>query len=106
MLKTVRSLLSTAMTSNIAKSGRSSGARLVTRKATGLVAPLFNNVPTAKTVTHAVAGVGGNNGAPMTNVVRTVILLLVLLFLVPLTRCVPVTYLTNMLIVMSCGVDR
>lgn len=106
MLNTVRSLLSTAITSNIVNSGRSSGARLVTRNITGVTAPLFNNVPTAKTVTHAVTGVGGKKGAPMTNVIRTIMLLLVLLFLVPLTRCVPVTYLTNMLIVMSCGVDN
>lgn len=106
MLKTVRSLLSTTMTSNIVNSHRSSGVRLVTRNVTGFMSPVFKNVPTAKTVTHAVAGVGGNKGSPMTNVMRTIILLLVLLFLVPLTRCVPVTYLTNMLIVISCGVDK
>lgn len=106
VLKTVRSLLSTAITSNIAKSGRGSGARLVTRKTTGVVMPIFNNVPIANTVTHAVAGVGGNKHAPITNVVRTVMLLLVLLFLNPLAGRVPVTYLTNILVVISCGVDR
>ncbi len=106
VLKTVRSLLSTVITSNIVNSGRSSGARLVNRNVTGVTSPFFKNVPTAKTVTHAVAGVGGKNQAPMTNVMRTVMLLLVLLLLKPLINCVPVTYLTNILIVMSCGVDN
>lgn len=106
VLNTVRDLLSTAMTSNIVDSRRSSGARLVTRNLTGVTSPLFNKVPTANTVTHAVAGVGGNNGAPITNVVRTIMLLLVFLFLVPLTGCVPVTYLTNILIIISCNVDN
>ncbi len=76
------------------------------RNVTGVLYPVFNKVPTANTVTHAVAGVGGNKHAPVTNVVRTVILLLVFLLLVPLTRCVPVTYLTKILIVIDCGVDK
>ncbi len=105
-LTTVRSLLSYIMSSEVVGSARGSGARLVTRNTNGVYSTLFNNVPTANTVTEATTGIGGNNESPVSNVIRTVILLLVLIILVPCTTLVPVPAVTTVLFIITCGVDR
>lgn len=106
ILTTVRSLLSYIITSKVVGNGRHSSVRLMTRKTNGVTSTLFNKVPTAKTVTEATTGVGGKKHAPVTKVIRSVALIVILIMLVPCTKVVPVPAVTTVLFVITCGVYR
>ncbi len=100
-LNSVSALLASIITSGVAGARRGSGRRLVKRNVNGTITKLFYNIPNTKTAVQAIIGVGTKKHARLSKVFRTVLLLLVLLYLKPVIGCIPLSILTNVLVAIN-----
>lgn len=79
VLNYVSTLLATVVTSDVAHARDSPGGRLVNRKVNGLVSNLFNKVPNTNTAVNAIMGVRTKKHATLSNLLQTIVLLVIIL---------------------------
>lgn len=101
MLGAIESLLSATVVDGMTGDKHNSNTELMAQGAANIVVPLFGGIPVTGAIARTMTNI--NNGAktPVAGLIHSVVLLLILLFLGPLTRHIPMACLAGVLIIVS-----
>jgi SulP family sulfate permease len=106
MLGAIESLLSATVADGVTGDRHSSNTELIAQGAANLIVPIFGGIPVTGAIARTMTNI--NNGArtPIAGIIHAVVLLLILLFLGPLTRHIPMSCLAGVLIIVSFNMSE
>lgn len=106
MLGAIESLLSATVVDGMTGDKHNSNTELMAQGAANIVVPLFGGIPVTGAIARTMTNI--NNGAktPVAGLIHSVVLLLILLFLGPLTRHIPMACLAGVLIIVSYNMSE
>jgi SulP family sulfate permease len=101
MLGAIESLLSAAVADGITGDRQNSNTELIAQGAANIITPLFGGIPVTGAIARTMTNINNGGRSPVAGIVHAVVLLLILLFLVPLTKHIPMACLAGVLIIVS-----
>lgn len=106
MLGAIESLLSATVADGITGDKQNSNTELIAQGAANLVTPLFGGIPVTGAIARTMTNINNGGRTPIAGVVHAVVLLLILLFLGPLTKHIPMACLAAVLIIVSYNMSE
>ncbi|MDR0939306.1 MAG: sulfate permease [Mediterranea sp.] len=106
VLGAIESLLSATVADGMIGDRHDSNTELMAQGVANLVAPLFGGIPATGAIARTMTNINNGGRTPVAGIVHAATLLLILLFLMPLARYIPMACLAGVLIVVSynmCG---
>ncbi|MDR1764114.1 MAG: sulfate permease [Dysgonamonadaceae bacterium] len=101
MLGAIESLLSAAVADGITGDRQNSNTELIAQGAANIITPLFGGIPVTGAIARTMTNINNGGRSPVAGIIHAVVLLLILLFLVPLTRHIPMACLAGVLIIVA-----
>lgn len=106
MLGAIESLLSATVADGVTGDRHNSNAELVAQGAANLVVPFFGGIPVTGAIARTMTNINNGGRTPVAGIIHAAVLLLILLFLGPLTRHIPMACLAGILIVVSYNMSE
>lgn len=106
MLGAIESLLSATVADGVTGGRHKSNTELIAQGAANIVVPLFGGIPVTGAIARTMTNINNGGRTPVAGIVHSVVLLLILLFLSPLTRHIPMACLAGILIVVSYNMSE
>lgn len=101
ILIAIESLMSATIVDGATGSKHNSNTELMAQGAANIVVPFFGGIPIAGVLARTMTNVNNGGRTPMSGMIHAVVLLLILLFLSPLTQHIPLACLAGILVVVS-----
>ncbi|MDR1675846.1 MAG: sulfate permease [Tannerella sp.] len=106
MLGAIESLLSATVADGVTGERHHSNTELIAQGAANLVTPLFGGIPVTGAIARTMTNINNGGRTPVAGLIHAVVLLLILLFLGPLTKHIPMACLAGVLIVVSWNMSE
>jgi SulP family sulfate permease len=106
MLGAIESLLSATVADGITGDKQNSNTELIAQGAANLVTPLFGGIPVTGAIARTMTNINNGGRSPIAGIIHAVVLLLILLFLGPLTKHIPMACLAGVLIIVSYNMSE
>jgi SulP family sulfate permease len=106
MLGAIESLLSATVADGVVGDRHHSNTELIAQGAANIVAPLFGGIPVTGAIARTMTNINNGGRTPVAGIVHAVVLSLILLFLGPLTRHIPMACLAGVLMVVSYNMSE
>lgn len=106
MLGAIESLLSATVADGVTGSKHHSNTELIAQGAANIVVPLFGGIPVTGAIARTMTNINNGGRTPVAGLIHAVVLLLILLFLGPLTKHIPMPCLAGVLIVVSYNMSE
>jgi SulP family sulfate permease len=106
MLGAIESLLSATVADGVTGDRHHSNTELIAQGAANIVVPLFGGIPVTGAIARTMTNINNGGRTPVAGLVHAVVLLLILLFLGPLTRHIPMACLAGVLIIVSYNMSE
>ncbi|MDR0394627.1 MAG: sulfate permease [Tannerella sp.] len=106
MLGAIESLLSATVADGVTGDKHNSNTELIAQGAANIVAPIFGGIPVTGAIARTMTNINNGGRTPVAGIMHAVILLLILLFLGPLTRHIPMSCLAGVLIIVSYNMSE
>ncbi|GHT73262.1 sodium-independent anion transporter [Bacteroidia bacterium] len=106
MLGAIESLLSATVADGIIGDKQNSNTELIAQGAANLVTPLFGGIPVTGAIARTMTNINNGGRSPVAGIVHAVVLLLILLFLGPLTKHIPMACLAGVLVIVSYNMSE
>ena len=106
MLGAIESLLSATVADGVTGDRHHSNTELIAQGAANIVAPVFGGIPVTGAIARTMTNINNGGRTPVAGLVHAVVLLLILLFLGPLTRHIPMACLAGVLIIVSYNMSE
>lgn len=106
MLGAIESLLSATVADGVTGDRHNSNTELMAQGAANIVVPFFGGIPVTGAIARTMTNINNGGRTPVAGIVHAVVLLLILLFLSPLTRHIPMACLAGILIVVSYNMSE
>ncbi|MDR3268019.1 MAG: sulfate permease [Tannerella sp.] len=106
MLGAIESLLSATVADGVTGDSHHSNTELIAQGAANIVVPLFGGIPVTGAIARTMTNINNGGRTPVAGLVHAVVLLLILLFLGPLTKHIPMACLAGVLIVVSYNMSE
>ncbi len=101
ILGSIESLLSAVVTDGVTGDTHNSNTELIAQGVANIVSPLFRGMPVTGAVARTMTNINNGGKTPISGIVHSVALLLILLFLGPLTEHIPMACLGGILVIVS-----
>ncbi len=101
ILGSIESLLSAVVSDGVTGDTHNSNTELIAQGAANIVSPLFGGMPVTGAVARTMTNINNGGTTPISGIVHSVALLLVMLFLGSLTQHIPMACLGGVLVVVS-----
>jgi sulfate permease, SulP family len=101
MLCAIESLLSATVADGVTGDKHNSNTELIAQGAANIITPLFGGIPVTGAIARTMANINNGGRTPIAGIIHTVVLMLILLFLGPLTKHIPMACLAGVLIIVS-----
>ncbi|MFI3332884.1 MAG: SulP family inorganic anion transporter [Rikenellaceae bacterium] len=101
ILGSIESLLSAIVSDGVTGDTHNSNTELIAQGAANIVSPLFGGMPVTGAVARTMTNIGNGGTTPISGIVHSVALLLVMLFLGSLTQHIPMACLGGVLVIVS-----
>lgn len=101
VLGAIESLLSATVADGVVGDRHDSNVELIAQGAANIVAPLFGGIPATGAIARTMTNINNGGRTPVAGIVHAVVLLLILLFLMPLARYIPMACLAGVLVVVA-----
>jgi SulP family sulfate permease len=101
MLGAIESLLSAMVADGMIGDKHDSNTELIAQGIANVVVPLFGGIPATGAIARTMTNINNGGRTPVAGLVHAVVLLLILLFLSPLAKHIPMACLAGVLIVVS-----
>ena len=101
VLGAIESLLSATVADGMIGDRHNSNTELIAQGAANIVAPLFGGIPATGAIARTMANINNGGKTPVAGIIHAVVLLLILLFLMPLAKYIPMACLAGVLVVVS-----
>ncbi|MDR2764017.1 MAG: STAS domain-containing protein [Tannerella sp.] len=106
MLSAIESLLSATVADGVTGERHHSNTELIAQGAANIVTPLFGGIPVTGAIARTMTNINNGGRTPVAGLIHAVVLLLILLFLGPLTKHIPMACLAGILIVVSWNMSE
>lgn len=106
MLAAIESLLSATVADGATGDRHNSNTELIAQGAANIIVPLFGGIPVTGAIARTMTNINNGGRTPVAGLIHAVVLLLILLFLSPLTRHIPMACLAGVLVVVSYNMSE
>lgn len=101
VLGAIESLLSAAVADGVIGDRHDSNTELIAQGIANFVSPIFGGIPATGAIARTMTNINNGGKSPVAGIVHAVVLLLILLFLMPLARYIPMACLAGVLVIVS-----
>ena len=101
VLGAIESLLSAAVADGVIGDRHDSNTELVAQGIANVVSPIFGGIPATGAIARTMTNINNGGRSPIAGIVHAIVLLLILLFLVPLAKYIPMACLAGVLVIVS-----
>ena len=106
VLGSIESLLSATVADGVTGDRHNSNTELIAQGAANMIVPMFGGIPVTGAIARTMTNINNGGRTPVAGVVHAVVLLLILLFLSPLTKHIPMACLAGVLVVVSYNMSE
>ena len=106
VLGSIESLLSATVADGVTGDRHNSNTELMAQGAANMIVPFFGGIPVTGAIARTMTNINNGGRTPVAGVVHAVVLLLILLFLMPLTKHIPMACLAGVLVVVSYNMSE
>ncbi len=106
ILGAIESLLSATVADGVTGDKHNSNTELMAQGAANIVVPLFGGIPVTGAIARTMTNINNGGSTPVAGLIHAVVLLLILLFLGPLTKYIPMACLAGVLVVVSYNMSE
>ncbi len=106
LLGSIESLLSATVADGVTGDRHNSNTELMAQGAANMVVPLFGGIPVTGAIARTMTNINNGGRTPVAGVIHAIVLLLILLFLSPLTKHIPMACLAGVLVVVSYNMSE
>ncbi|GHV58279.1 sodium-independent anion transporter [Bacteroidia bacterium] len=106
MLGAIESLLSATVADGITGDRHNSNTELIAQGAANVVTPLFGGIPVTGAIARTMTNINNGGRTPVAGIIHAIVLLLILLFLSPLTKHIPMACLAGVLVIISYNMSE
>ncbi len=100
-LGAIESLLSATVADGMISDHHNSNTELIALGIANMVTPLFGGIPATGAIARTMTNINNGGRTPVAGIVHAIVLLLILLFLMPLAKYIPMACLAGVLVVVS-----
>ncbi len=101
ILGSIESLLSAIVSDGVTGDAHNSNTELIAQGAANIISPLFGGMPVTGAVARTMTNINNGGTTPISGIIHSVALLLVMLFLGSLTQHIPMACLGGILVIVS-----
>lgn len=101
VLGAIESLLSAAVADGVIGDRHDSNTELVAQGIANVVSPIFGGIPATGAIARTMTNINNGGRSPIAGIVHAIVLLLILLFLMPLAKYIPMACLAGVLVIVS-----
>lgn len=105
LLGAIESLLSATVADGVTGTRHNSNTELIAQGVANIVSPLFGGIPATGAIARTMTNINNGGRTPVSGIIHTLVLLLILLFLMPLAQYIPMACLAGVLVVVSYGMS-
>ena len=106
ILGAIESLLSATVADGVIGERHNSNTELMAQGAANIIVPLFGGIPVTGAIARTMTNINNGGRTPIAGIIHAVVLLLILLFLGPLTKHIPMACLAGVLVVVSYNMSE
>ena len=106
ILGSIESLLSATVADGVTGDRHNSNTELMAQGAANIIVPLFGGIPVTGAIARTMTNINNGGRTPVAGIVHAVVLLLILLFLSPLTKHIPMACLAGVLVMVSYNMSE
>ncbi|MDR0698820.1 MAG: sulfate permease [Tannerella sp.] len=106
MLGAIESLLSATVADGVAGDKHNSNTELIAQGAANMVVPFFGGIPVTGAIARTMTNINNGGRSPLAGITHAFVLLMILLFLGPLTKHIPMACLAGVLIIVSYNMSE
>jgi sulfate permease, SulP family len=106
MLGAIESLLSAMVADGVIGDHHDSNTELMAQGVANIVVPFFGGIPCTGAIARTMTNINNGGRSPIAGIIHAVVLLLILLFLGPLTKFIPMACLAGVLVVVSYNMSE
>jgi len=106
MLGAIESLLSAMVADGVIGDRHNSNTELMAQGLANIVIPFFGGIPCTGAIARTMTNINNGGRTPVAGIIHAVVLLLILLFLGPLTKFIPMACLAGVLVVVSYNMSE
>lgn len=106
MLGAIESLLSAMVADGVINDRHDSNTELMAQGVANIIVPFFGGIPTTGAIARTMTNINNGGRSPIAGIVHAFVLLLILLFLGPLTKYIPMVCLAGVLVVVSYNMSE
>ena len=106
ILGAIESLLSATVADGVTGDKHNSNTELIAQGAANFIVPIFGGIPVTGAIARTMTNINNGGRTPIAGIIHAVVLLLILLFLGPLTKHIPMACLAGVLIIVSYNMSE
>ncbi|MDR0574001.1 MAG: sulfate permease [Tannerella sp.] len=106
LLGAIESLLSATVADGVTGKKHDSNTELIAQGAANIVVPIFGGIPVTGAIARTMTNINNGGRTPIAGIIHAIVLLLILLFLGPLTKHIPMACLAGVLIIVSYNMSE
>lgn len=106
MLGAIESLLSATVADGVTGKRHNSNTELIAQGVANMVVPIFGGIPVTGAIARTMTNINNGGRTPVAGIIHAVVLLLILLFLGPLTKHIPMACLAGVLIIVAYNMSE
>ena len=106
ILGAIESLLSATVADGVIGDKHNSNTELIAQGAANIIVPLFGGIPVTGAIARTMTNINNGGRTPVAGIIHAIVLLLILLFLGPLTKHIPMACLAGVLIIVSYNMSE
>lgn len=106
ILGAIESLLSATVADGVTGQKHNSNTELIAQGAANIVVPFFGGIPATGAIARTMTNINNGGRTPVAGLIHAVVLLLILLFLGPLTKHIPMACLAGVLVIVSYNMSE
>lgn len=101
VLGAIESLLSATVADGVIGDRHNSNTELIAQGIANIVSPIFGGIPATGAIARTMTNINNGGRTPVAGIIHAFVLLLILLFLMPLAKYIPMACLAGVLVVVS-----
>lgn len=106
MLGAIESLLSATVADGVTGQKHNSNTELIAQGAANVIVPFFGGIPVTGAIARTMTNINNGGKTPVAGLIHAVVLLLILLFLGPLTQHIPMACLAGVLVIVAYNMSE
>ena len=106
VLGAIESLLSATVADGVTGDKHDSNTELIAQGTANLITPLFGGIPATGAIARTMTNINNGGKTPVAGIIHAIVLLLILLFLMPLSQYIPMACLAGVLVIVSYNMSE